>query len=61
MWGIYSRQEEESDWKLAGLCATYVDDIIIAGMEEVIDGMHQKIRESWKVGTDLDPGRRSED
>ena len=32
------------------MCATYVDDIIITGTREVIDGMHQRIRRSWKIG-----------
>ena len=50
VWGIYGLQDGEGDWTLTGLCATYVDDIIITGIREVIDGMHQKIRESWKIG-----------
>ena len=50
VWGIYGHQNGEGDWKLAGLCATYVDDIIITGVREVIEGMRQKIRESWKIG-----------
>lgn len=33
-----------------GLCATYVDDVIIAGDEVVVKGIHQKIKESWKIG-----------
>ena len=46
VWGVYGcREGESADWKLAGLC-----DIIITGVREVIDGMHQKIRESWKIG-----------
>ena len=38
---------------MMGLCATYVDDIIIAGAEEVILGMHQRITAmgppSWRT------------
>ena len=50
VWGIYGRRGDDGDWEMAGLCATYVDDIIIAGMEKVVEGIHQRIKESWKIG-----------
>eukprot|EP00913_Durusdinium_trenchii_P031096 g29120.t1 len=50
MWAIRSRGMGEEEWSLVGLCATYVDDIIITGSVEVVKGIHQKIQESWKIG-----------
>ena len=50
MWAIKSQNGDEEEWRLAGLCATYVDDIIIAGEEKVIREFHKKVREHWKIG-----------
>ena len=50
VWAIKSMAEGEERWHLAGLCATYVDDIIIAGEKEVIKEFHQRTQENWKIG-----------
>lgn len=50
MWAIKSQNGDEEEWRLAGLCATYVDDIIIAGEGKVIREFHRKVQEHWKIG-----------
>ena len=43
VWVIRGRRGVDTGWEMMGLCATYVDDIIIAGTEKVIlyDGSDQ--------------------
>lgn len=50
MWAVRGRRAGEAEWQMVGLCATYVDDILIAGNMAVVKGIHEKIRESWKIG-----------
>ena len=54
VWAIKSRSnsgvEGDGGWQLAGLCATYVDDILVTGERKVIEQFHQRVREHWKIG-----------
>ena len=50
MWAVRGQRAGEEQCHLARLCATFVDDVIIAGDEAVVKGIHQKIKESWKIG-----------
>ena len=50
VWAIKSLVEGDGSWKLAGLCSTYVDDILITGERKVIEQFHQRVREHWKIG-----------
>ena len=50
VWAIKSLVEGDGSWQLAGLCSTYVDDILITGERKVIEQFHQRVREHWKIG-----------
>ena len=49
VWAIKSLVEGGEGWQLAGLCSTYVDDILITGERKVIEQFHQRVRslENW--------------
>lgn len=50
MWLIQRKGQEQNGWEMAGMFATYVDDIIVAGEESVIMGFYGRVREIWKIG-----------
>ena len=43
MWLIQRKGQEQNGWEMAGMFATYVDDIIVAGEESVIMGFYGRV------------------
>ena len=47
---LMQEEDEKMGWKTKGALATYVDDVLMVGEEEIIRGFIEQVKTHWKIG-----------
>ena len=47
---LIQEEDEKAGWKTKGALATYVDDVLMVGEEDIILGFIEQVRTHWKIG-----------
>ena len=47
---LVQEQNDQNAWTTKGALATYVDDVLMVGEEEIIQGFIDQVRMHWKIG-----------
>ena len=47
---LIQEEDEKVGWKTKGALATYVDDVLMVGEEDIILGFIEQVQTHWKIG-----------